>query len=448
MPDDLTDFFLADEAALDALGDVRVAGQQEHVALPHELLRTRLIEDDAAVGEAADGERHAGRNVGLDHAGDHVHAGPLRGDDEVDPHRTRLLRNPGDALFDIASGHHHQVVELVDDDDDVLHPLRAFRRLTIRSNLGAGLGLQLAAIEGGVVAGDVAEPDLEQHVVAAVHLLACPLQRVGRLLRVGDRLGEQVGQLVVLAHLNLLGIDQDQLHLVRRGAHQQRRDDAVDAARLPCSGGAGDEEVRGGGQVEVHRSTGNVLADRDIERVRRRLGLGRGHDVAERDELPGVVRHLHPDRRAPGDGRQDAHVDGGHGVRDVAVERGDTRDLHTAAELQFVARDRGADRHPDELDLDAVGVQRLHQRAAPRFDLCLVDGLHTGTVEERLRGQRPLASLGPGAEIELRLLTARQQWVWCSERGRLLAPRHLHRRRLALDFLGLHVVDLGRGSQL
>ena len=202
-----------------------------------------------------------------------------------------------------------------------------------RSNcaLGSRLGLQLAAVERRVVAGDVAEADLEQQVVAALHLLHRPAERVGRLLRVGDRLGEQVRQPVVLAHLDLLRVDEDQPHLVGRAAHEERGEDAVDAARLAGAGGAGDQQVRRGGQVEEHRAAGDVLADGDVERMRRRLGLGRRHDVAEADELAGVVGHLDADRRAAGDRSEDAHVGGRHRVGDVAVEAGDPGDLDARA---------------------------------------------------------------------------------------------------------------------
>ena len=87
------------------------------------------------------GERDAGRDVGLDDAGDDVHARPLRGDDEVDADGAGLLGDAGDRLLDVAGRHHHQVVELVDDDDDVRQPLdtstvaaRARRCRSPRSN--------------------------------------------------------------------------------------------------------------------------------------------------------------------------------------------------------------------------------------------------------------------------------------------------------------------------
>ena len=72
-------------------------------------------------------------------------------------------------------------------------------------------------------------------------------------------------------------------------------------------------------RFEEHRPAGDVLADGDLERVGGRLRLRRRQDVAERDELAGVVGHLDADRRAARDRGEDAHVGGGHGVGDVLV---------------------------------------------------------------------------------------------------------------------------------
>ena len=108
--------------------------------------------------ERRHGERHAGRHVGLDHAGDHVDRRPLGGDDQVDAHGARLLGDAGDLLH-VARRDHHQVVELVDDDDDVRHPVE-------RAGVLALLLPQVATVERCVVPADVAEADLGQHVVA------------------------------------------------------------------------------------------------------------------------------------------------------------------------------------------------------------------------------------------------------------------------------------------
>ncbi len=252
----------------------------------------------------------------------------------------------------------------------------------------------LALGDGLVVSADVAEAHFGQEVVPPLHLLDRPTECVGRLLRVGHRLREQVREPLVLAHLDLLGVDQDQAHVVGRGAHQQRRDDAVDAARLTGARGAGDQQVRRGGEVEEHRFAGDVLTDRHLERVGRLDRFGRRQQVAECHELTLAVRDLDADRRAAGDRSEDAHVGGRHRVRDVLLQARDASDLDARAELELVPRDRRADGHPDERGLDTVRRQRLLEHPSPGLDLLAVDGLLARAVEERHRRQDPLPDPG------------------------------------------------------
>jgi hypothetical protein len=82
--------------------------------------------------------KHAGRDVGLDQAGDHVHRRPLGGQDQVDAGRARLLGQAGDQLLDLLADHHHQVGQLVDDDDDVG---QALQRLGLFRRQAEGLGM-------------------------------------------------------------------------------------------------------------------------------------------------------------------------------------------------------------------------------------------------------------------------------------------------------------------
>ena len=201
---------------------------------------------------------------------------------------------------------------------------------------------EVAAVVGGVVAGDVAEADLGEQVVAPLHLAHRPRQRVGRLLGVGDHLGEQVRQPVVLAHLDPLGVDEDHAHLVGRRPHEDRRDERVEAARLARTGGAGDEEVGHRRQVHQHGLAVDVPADGHLEGVAGPLGLRRDEDVAEGDDLAVAVGHLDADGLPAGDRRQDADVGRGHRVGDVLVEAGDAGDLDARAELELVAGDRRA----------------------------------------------------------------------------------------------------------
>ena len=113
---------------------------------------------------------------------------------------------------------------------------------------------------------------------------------------------------VVLAELDPLGVDQDEPHVLGRRAHQNRRDDRVDARRLARAGGARDEEVRHLGDVHDDRPPGDVTTEADLERMAGPVRLVGGEDVAQRDELARRVRYLDADRRAPRYGRQDADV--------------------------------------------------------------------------------------------------------------------------------------------
>ena len=71
---------LGDPGGLEPARDVRGRRQQEHVPLADEALGTGLVEDDPAVGQRGDRERHAARDVGLDDPGDDVDRRALGGD--------------------------------------------------------------------------------------------------------------------------------------------------------------------------------------------------------------------------------------------------------------------------------------------------------------------------------------------------------------------------------
>ena len=101
--------------------DAAAARHVEHVALAEQLLGALLAQDGAAVDLGGDLEADAGREVGLDGAGDDVDRGPLRRHDDVDAGGARHLGEALHGAFDVLAGHHHQIGHLVDDDDDVGH---------------------------------------------------------------------------------------------------------------------------------------------------------------------------------------------------------------------------------------------------------------------------------------------------------------------------------------
>jgi hypothetical protein len=78
-------------------GDAPAAGHVEHVALPEQLLGALFAKDGAAVDLRRDLEGDAGREVGLDRAGDDVDRRALRRHDQVDAGGARHLRQALDA---------------------------------------------------------------------------------------------------------------------------------------------------------------------------------------------------------------------------------------------------------------------------------------------------------------------------------------------------------------
>ena len=118
MAHDLLDLLVGDERPVHA-ADAAAAGHVEHVALAEQLLGALLAQDGAAVDLRGDLEGDAGREIGLDRAGDDVDRRPLRRQDHVQAGGARHLRQPLHRAFDVLAGDHHQVGHLVDDDDDV-----------------------------------------------------------------------------------------------------------------------------------------------------------------------------------------------------------------------------------------------------------------------------------------------------------------------------------------
>jgi hypothetical protein len=155
MVGDQPHFVVADEGAVDAQ-DLLAAGHVEHVALAQQLLGALLAKDGAAVDLAGDLEADAGRQVGLDDAGDDVDRRPLRRHDQVDAGRARLLRQALDQEFDLLAGGHHQVGELVDHHHDLRQDLVVEL---------LGLVDRLAAV--GVIAGLHLAPELGARALAS-----------------------------------------------------------------------------------------------------------------------------------------------------------------------------------------------------------------------------------------------------------------------------------------
>ncbi len=143
---------------------------------------------------------------------------------------TGFLRQSGNQFFNLLADHHHQVGEFVDHHDDVG---QAFQRLGLVGRQAEGVVEKLALVPGffylGVVAREIAHPQLAHELVALFHLAHAPVQAVRSLPHVGHHGRQQVRNAFVDAHLKHLGVNEQQAHITRIGLVQQAQNHRVDA---------------------------------------------------------------------------------------------------------------------------------------------------------------------------------------------------------------------------
>ena len=352
------DLLIPHKGTLDTGGLGCAHGHEEHIAHAQQLFGTGTVEDGAAVHLTGHGEGDAAGDVGLDEAGDDVHAGALGRHDEVHTGGAGLLGDAADGVLDILADDHHQIGQLVDDDGDIGHLLEV--RVRCRQ-----------LIEGL----DVADVVLREEVVAALHLLHCAAQCAGRLAGLGDDGHQQVGDAVVLSQLDDLGVDEQELDVLGAGAEQQAHDDAVDTDRFAAAGAARDEQMGHLAQVGHLSHAGDVLAQRNAHR--------RGHpqkalaleDAADVDRRFLMVRHLDAHGRLAGDGC--LHADIGHRQvqGDVVRQRSDAAYLDARHGLDFIPGDRRAAGNIQHTGADAEAFQRVHQLLGVGFQLVFRAGV-------------------------------------------------------------------------
>ena len=231
----------------------------------------------------------------------------------MNTNRTGFLGDAGDAVFDIARSHHHEVIQLIDHHDDERQSIKLFRG----DCCGVVARVEFTTVVCGIEATDVAKPGFDQHVVATLHFFNSPAECICCFLWCGHRLRQKMRQARVLPHLNLLGVDENHPHLFRSRAHENRGDDAIEHARLAGTSGTGNQQVWRSGNIEEHRTPSDVFADCYIEWMLRRLRLGCSEQVAKRHKIASVVGNFDADCGSTRYGGQDTHVDGCHRIGDV-----------------------------------------------------------------------------------------------------------------------------------
>ena len=268
-----------------------------------------------------------------------------------------LLGDADDRALDLLVGH-HEVGKLVDDEHHVGHLTRDASLLLfgVRTQAVAQL-LELQAVVGA----DVAAARLGEQLVPLVHLLDRPLQDRCCPVHLGDDRAHQVRDVLELAHLDHLGVDQNQLELVGLLRVEEAHDDRVHAHRLARARRARDEHVRHLGQVLDERIARGVLAQEHRELHLREL-LALGHQLAQAHPLLRRVGHLDADRVATDLVGNDADVDRLERTRQVARDARQLADLRARGQLDVVERDHRARLDAHNLARDAVLAQGALKR--------------------------------------------------------------------------------------
>ena len=252
---DCGDFFFSDKGCVDALETAGAGGKEEHVAAPEEGFGTVAVDDGAGVDLGGEAEGHAGGDVGFDEAGDDVDGGALGGEDEMDADGAGHLCETGDGLFDVGAVEHHEIGELVDDDHDV----------------GEGFLVDVfeevlaAVIEELVELVDVADVVGCEQLEAAFHLADGVAQGISCKFGFGDDGRKEVWNALVHAEFDAFGIDEDHADLFGCGLEEDAHDHCVDGNTLTGTCGAGDEDVRHGGEIAGDDASGDVFSQRNGE---------------------------------------------------------------------------------------------------------------------------------------------------------------------------------------
>ena len=155
------DLLVTDKSAMHPHRKTRAAGHVEHVTHAKQCLGSHLIQDGAAVYFAADLKAQAGGNVGLDQACDHVHAGTLGGQYQVNAGRPSLLGQPCNQLFNLLANHHHQVSQLINHHHNVRQALQRFRLIRGQTEGVANhLAARFGVVNLDVIASQIAHAHL------------------------------------------------------------------------------------------------------------------------------------------------------------------------------------------------------------------------------------------------------------------------------------------------
>jgi len=252
-----------EERALQAARLTLAGRNEEHVAVAQQTLRPHPVENGARVNLRGHTEGNAAREVGLDETRDDVHTGTLRGQNEMNADRARLLREHRQRCFHLGGAGHHQIRQLVDHDDDVRENAALVLAL-LEADVRIFRLEQWSAVPDFLIEVlNVARAVGREQLIALLHFEHGPLEQRRGVPVVRDHLVPLVRQRVVDGELDHFRVDHQEAECLGRVAVDQRGDQCIHAHRLAAAGGAGNEQLRHLRQVGNRAPALEVLSDAD-----------------------------------------------------------------------------------------------------------------------------------------------------------------------------------------
>ena len=341
-----------------------------------------------------------------------------------------------DLLFDVVALRQHKVGQFVDHQHDVRQEIGNVVFLVAVLDLQR-LGILRALL---VERADLPDAGPGEELVAALHFHDQPVESVRDFLQIRQDRHQQMGNVVEERHLHRLGVDKDELQLVRAEAEQKAHEDRVYANGFAGTGGAGHQKVRRFGQVFQESLAVQHLSQRhhELHLLALFLVLRSSAELREENVAPRAVRYLHADRVASGNGSDDTDGRGFHRHGDLVFQGRDAVHLHARAGVHFIAGDGwAADNFPD-IGFHAVLFENIGQYLRLRLGLAFqfahirsVRHIQKFDVGQLIGGQVALV-LRPDHRHRLLLWFRRRNWFF----------RNRPRRDLRLRYGNFHVLGL------
>ena len=164
---------------------------------------------------------------------------------------------------------------------------------------------------------------------------------------------EEVRNPLVAGQFEPLGIDHEELDLIRRRLEEDAADHGVERDALPRTGRSGDQEMGHADQIGDDGSADDVFPEGDGQPAGRFPECGVVEDVPQTDRFPFLVGDLDADGPLARDGGDDPDARRPQRERQVVREIGDLVDLDAGGGFELVHGDdrTGLDLH--HLPLDA-----------------------------------------------------------------------------------------------